>query len=74
MKKYKSKIIAGVVLAVALIFAFWYGGAAPGLRGWTPYALDDTDATTTAVNMEEAVTDDSGVIDEEMASPGPLIQ
>lgn len=30
----KKKIIAGVVLAAVLAFAFWWGGGAPGLRGW----------------------------------------
>ena len=36
MSKHKNKIIAGVVIAIVLAFVFWYGGDAPGLRGWTP--------------------------------------
>ena len=36
MRKHKNKIIAGVVIAIVLAFVFWYGGDAPGLRGWTP--------------------------------------
>ena len=36
MSKHKNKIIAGVVIAILLAFVFWYGGDAPGLRGWTP--------------------------------------
>lgn len=36
MRKHKNKIIAGVVIAILLAFVFWYGGDAPGLRGWTP--------------------------------------
>ena len=36
MRKHKNKIIAGIVIAILLAFVFWYGGDAPGLRGWTP--------------------------------------
>ena len=35
MKKHKNKITAGVILAIVLGVVFWYGGDAPGLRGWT---------------------------------------
>lgn len=34
MKKYKTKIISGIVIIAALAFAFWWGGDAPSLRGW----------------------------------------
>lgn len=34
--KHKSKIIVGAVIIAVLAFMFWYGGDAPGLRGWTP--------------------------------------
>ena len=34
MKEYKNKIILGVAIIVILAFSFWYGGDAPGLRGW----------------------------------------
>ena len=33
-KKHKWKVIVPVLLIAALAFAFWYGGAAPGLQGW----------------------------------------
>lgn len=36
MKKHKNKIIIGAVIIAVLAFVFWYGGDAPGLRGWTP--------------------------------------
>ena len=36
MRKHKNKIIAGVIITIVLTFVFWYGGDAPGLRGWTP--------------------------------------
>ncbi|MBR5614537.1 MAG: DUF4430 domain-containing protein [Clostridia bacterium] len=42
MRKHKNKIIAGVVIAIVLAFVFWYGGDAPGLRGWTPEHRDST--------------------------------
>lgn len=35
MTRHKHKIIAGVIIAIVLVFVFWYGGNAPGLRGWT---------------------------------------
>ncbi len=34
--KHKSKIIIGAAIIAILAFIFWYGGDAPGLRGWTP--------------------------------------
>lgn len=34
-KKHKWKVLAPVVIVVVLAFAFWYGGSAPGLQGWT---------------------------------------
>ena len=36
MKKYKNKIIFGVAVIAVLAFVFWWGGNAPGLRGWNP--------------------------------------
>ena len=34
MKNNRKKIIAGLVILAVLAVAFWYGGNAPGLRGW----------------------------------------
>lgn len=36
MKKYKNRIILGFTIAAVLAFVFWWGGNAPGLRGWKP--------------------------------------
>lgn len=36
MKKYKNKIIGGVIILAVLAIVFWWGGNAPGLRGWNP--------------------------------------
>ena len=44
MKKYKRHIIIGSIIIAVLVFAFWWGGDAPSLRGWnvesTPKATE----------------------------------
>ena len=35
MKRHKYKILFGALIIAILAFVFWYGGDAPGLRGWT---------------------------------------
>lgn len=70
MKKYKNKIIAGVIIATALVFAFMWGGDAPGLQSSTPQwdtvteevisenkALTPTEACKE--NTEAAIEDES---------------
>lgn len=34
-KKNKKKLIIGASIVAILVFAFWYGGDAPGLKGWS---------------------------------------
>ncbi len=34
-KKNKWKVIVPIAIVAILAFAFWYGGGAPGMRGWT---------------------------------------
>lgn len=36
MKQHKNKVILGALIIAILAFVFWYGGNAPGLRGWKP--------------------------------------
>lgn len=36
LKNNKNKIIGFIIVALVLIFAFWYGGDAPGSHGWLP--------------------------------------
>lgn len=48
-KNHKWKIIVSVIFIAALAAAFWYGGDAPGLQGWT---VDDPPASE-----EQAVSD-----------------
>ncbi len=47
MRKHKNKIIAGVIITIVLTFVFWYGGDAPGLRGW------ETQPKETVVQIDE---------------------
>ena len=54
MRKHKKKIIAGVVIAIVLAFVFWYGGDAPGLRGWTPEPKE----TASVVQNDEPTKDE----------------
>lgn len=55
MKKHKNKIIAGVIIAIVMAFVFWYGGDAPGLRGWAPEPEDDV----TIVQENAPVTEEN---------------
>ena len=34
MKKHKNKLISAIIVISVLVFAYWYGGDSPGLRGW----------------------------------------
>ena len=54
MRKHKNKIIAGVIIAIVLAFVFWYGGDAPGLRGWEPQPNEDV----TIVQTDEPTKDE----------------
>lgn len=49
MKQHKNRIIAGIIVVVVLAFAFWYGGDAPGFRGWTS---DSEENVATVQNNE----------------------
>lgn len=54
MRKYKNKIAAGAIIAIALLLAFWYGGNGPGLHGWK--IQHDTE-THTSQNAEVVSAD-----------------
>lgn len=45
-KKNKWKIIVPIVIVAILAGAFWYGGGAPGLQGWSVNKTDKTPAPT----------------------------
>ena len=67
MRKHKNKIIIGAVIAIVLAFVFWYGGDAPGLRGWTPQPKDTLSAVQpenpTAERTEEASAETENISD-----------
>lgn len=50
-KNNKNKIIGFIVVALVLIFAFWYGGDAPGSHGWV--SEDNGKAVVTENEQEE---------------------
>ncbi len=64
-KKHKWKIIVPACLLVLLAFAFWYGGAAPGLQGWKvePRSITAQDpAETTGSALDERPGGAEGVM------------
>lgn len=64
MKKYKNKIITAVVIIAALAFIFWWGGDAPGLRGWTPQTNDAASEQAFTENSEPDITEDEASAEE----------
>ena len=73
MKRTKGKIIAVLAVLVILAGAFWYGGSAPGLQGWTVRSTESDTVVEPAPPSEaeeepaEAVTEPI----EEVESPPP---
>ena len=45
MKRHKHKILFGALIIAILALVFWYGGDAPGLRGWISQTNDHTVVT-----------------------------
>ncbi|MBR3996513.1 MAG: DUF4430 domain-containing protein [Clostridia bacterium] len=68
MKKHKNKIIAGVIIAIVLAFVFWYGGDAPGLRGWTPQPKGSVNVITEDAPIKTEMPE---VTDEPAETPAP---
>ncbi len=66
MKKQKNKMIAGVIAVIVLVFAFWYGGDAPGLRGWkTPNSETGSgEVQTSSETLNAQPPDDAQAIPE----------
>lgn len=54
MRKHKKKIITGAVIAIVLAFVFWYGGDAPGLRGWMSRSED----TAVSIPSENSIAEE----------------
>ena len=63
MRKHKIRIIAGIIIAIALVFVFWYGGDAPGLHGWTPQpeenvvVIQNDESADTEIKQEKTFGD-----------------
>ncbi len=53
MKKHKNKFIAAAAVLVVLVLAYWWGGDAPGLRGWEP---QNQPAATSVAELEPSPT------------------
>ena len=82
-KQHKWKILVPVLIAAVLAGAFWYGGNAPGARGWTVPANetsqsvleDDTQDTAEPVQTPEqapsAVPEPEETAAEETLEPSP---
>ena len=80
MTKHKNKIIAGVIIAAILAFAFWYGGDTPGLNEKEPPGADvtsviqDETQNQSAGENEKNIDDTSGnggVLQKTDAAPTP---
>ncbi|MDN6398674.1 MAG: hypothetical protein L0J75_06500, partial [Alkalibacterium sp.] len=52
MKKNKNKMILGLIILFTLVVSFWYGGNAPGLRGFDPKP-DTTENIETETGNED---------------------
>lgn len=57
-KQNKWKIIVPLLVVVILAGAFWYGGGAPGLQGWTVGGNDRDDKQTEVLDNTNAPHDD----------------
>lgn len=54
MKKHKTKIIFAVLIIAVLAFSFWYGGNAPGLRGWSSSSEEGISASPSTVSVSQS--------------------
>lgn len=68
MKKRKSKIILCVIILAVLAFAFWYGGDAPGLRGWM---ADNGTVLEPAQSIEPKAKEEKIITDKLSDNPTP---
>ena len=53
-KQHKWKVLAPLLIVAVLVGAFWYGGNAPGARGWT-VAANETAQSAPKDNVQEIV-------------------
>ncbi len=72
MKKHKNKIIAGAIIAILLAFVFWYGGDAPGLRGWEPQPKETVEPPETSaekITMADKIAENTQPPTQEQITP-----
>ena len=71
MKKYKKQIIISLSILVVLIFAFWYGGNAPSLRGFnvsenkvsvTPPTTSQNPKSTPVATIDPSYSEDDFLV------------
>ena len=55
MKRNKRKILLCSLICLVLAIVFWYGGNAPGLRGWTSQSQTTDTVIKTEKNIEENI-------------------
>lgn len=65
MRKYKNKIITGVLIAVVLAIVYWWGGNAPELRGWKAVPKQSSE-TADVADMKEVVLNQEKVVNSEI--------
>lgn len=77
MKRQKGKITAALVILGVLAFTFWWGGNAPGLRGWGPALPSAAAGPAPAAGLPEERGTDVNVkpsVPVEPVSPDPAAQ
>lgn len=55
-KQHKWKFIVPLLVVAVLVFAFWYGGEAPGMQGWTVEQETSTPTQTSMVADDPAAS------------------
>jgi hypothetical protein len=65
-KKHKWKIVIPVLILFVLGFAFWYGGDAPGLRGWN---VSGQAAASAAISPSPTATEPAASVEESQTPP-----
>ncbi len=64
-KKHKWKVLLPVLIMAVLAGAFWYGGGAPGMQGWTVEKPETTPVQTLPAENEEPEETETDTDDEE---------
>ncbi|SHH98888.1 protein of unknown function [Sporobacter termitidis DSM 10068] len=70
-KKHRWKAVGALLVLCALGFAFWYGGNAPGLRGWTAVPPSAASSDVEAAYHTEPGASPSGVSPAAVTSDAP---